>query len=107
MPSSAPAVSPAHRVVAKRCDTPLPPFFVFAARAATALMMRFLMVLRMRGIFSVPASGFIGMLAARTGAPLATFLVFGTAHVARVFGTAPDLDAVLLNPRAAAACSGI
>jgi hypothetical protein len=64
-------------------------------------MVRFLMMLRMRGIFSVPASGFIRMLAARTGAPLGASLVFGTAHVARVFGTAPDLDAVFLAPRAA------
>ena len=48
-------------------------------------MVRFLMLLRMRGIFSVPARSFIGMTAARTGAPLGTSRVFGTARTARVF----------------------
>jgi hypothetical protein len=62
---------------------------------------RLMMLLRTRGIVSFAVSGFIRMTAARTGAPLGASLVFGTAHVARVFGTAPDLDAVFLAPRTA------
>src|SRR5208282_1821237 len=46
------------------------------------------MLLRMRGIFSVPARSFIGMTTARMGTPLGTSRVFGTARAARVFGTA-------------------
>src|ERR1019366_8169226 len=46
------------------------------------------MLLRMRGIVSGPARSFIGMTAARTGAPLGTSRVCETARTARVCGTA-------------------